>query len=66
MVLKDDNVQNSLKDEYFNLQTANKITTRELTKAKEFLKGRLILELEDSRAMASIFATSELLENKIR
>lgn len=43
-----------------------KVGDEELKKAKEFLKGRLILELEDSRSMASIFASSELLEEKVK
>lgn len=42
------------------------VSVKELTKAKEFLKGRLILELEDSRAQAGIFGSSELLESKIK
>lgn len=46
--------------------SGGKITSEELTKAKEFLKGRLILELEDSKSMASIFGSSEILENKIK
>lgn len=38
----------------------------ELTKAKEYLKGRLILELEDSREVATMFGLQELLEGKTR
>jgi predicted Zn-dependent peptidase len=38
----------------------------ELTKAKEYLKGRLILELEDSREVATMFGLQELLETKTR
>jgi predicted Zn-dependent peptidase len=38
----------------------------ELNKAKEYMKGRLTLELEDSRAVASLFTDAELLEGKIR
>ncbi len=56
-------------EEYKKLQVPNsdsKITKEELAKAKEFLKGRLILELEDSKNMASIFGTSEVLENRIK
>lgn len=37
----------------------------ELKKAKENLKGHLILGLEDSREVASIYMMHELLENKI-
>ena len=38
----------------------------ELKKAKEYLKGRLTLELEDSRSVAGMLGTAELLEEKIR
>lgn len=42
------------------------IANSELKKAKEFLKGRLILALEDSYGVAELYADGELLENKIR
>ena len=41
------------------------ITTAELNKAKEYLKGHFILELEDSRSVAGFFAQAEILEKKI-
>lgn len=44
---------------------ADKIQDSELKKAKEFLKGHFVLELEDSRAVASFYAQQELLEDKI-
>ncbi|HSW88204.1 MAG TPA: pitrilysin family protein, partial [Candidatus Saccharimonadales bacterium] len=44
--------------------TAN-ITPQELTKAKEMLKGHLVLELEDSRSVASFYGHQELLEKEI-
>jgi len=40
------------------------VTKEELTKAKEFLKGHLVLELEDSRAVAVYYAQQELLEKE--
>jgi predicted Zn-dependent peptidase len=43
----------------------SKVKSEELKKAKEFLKGHLVLELEDSRAVAGFFASQELLEKKI-
>lgn len=43
---------------------ASEITPAELTKAKEYMKGHLVLELEDSRAVASFYASQELLENQ--
>lgn len=41
------------------------ITKEELSKAKEYLKGHLVLELEDSRSVAAFYAGAELLEKKI-
>lgn len=41
------------------------VKSEELKKAKAFLKGHLVLELEDSRAVAGFFATQELLEKEI-
>jgi predicted Zn-dependent peptidase len=41
------------------------ITQEELTKAKEYLKGHLVLELEDSRSVAGYYAGQELLEKEI-
>jgi predicted Zn-dependent peptidase len=37
----------------------------ELRKAKEFLKGHLVLELEDSRSVAGFYGQQELLEDEI-
>lgn len=42
-----------------------KVKPKELTKAKEYLKGRLVLSIEDSMTVASSYATQELLEEKI-
>ena len=38
---------------------------KELDKAKEYLKGHFVLELEDSRSVAGFFAQAEILEKKI-
>ncbi len=43
-----------------------KVAEEEITKAKEFLKGRFILELEDSRNVGALFATTEILEDRIQ
>jgi predicted Zn-dependent peptidase len=43
-----------------------KLKEEELQKAKEHLKGRLILSLEDSKAVAGFYGEQELLENKIK
>jgi len=44
----------------------SRFTNHELRKAKEYLKGHLILSLEDSQAVASLFGGSLLLEGKVR
>ncbi len=41
------------------------LTQKELDKAKEYLKGHLVLELEDSRSVAGFYAQAELLEKSI-
>ena len=41
------------------------LTDEELNKAKEYLKGHLVLDLEDSRSVASFYAHQELLEKKM-
>lgn len=41
------------------------ITAKELESAKEFLKGKLVLELEDSENVADWYGKQELLLNKI-
>ena len=55
-------------EQYFRLTSAgsaNSITNKELKKAKEFIKGHLVLEIEDSRAVAGLYGLAEMLENKI-
>ncbi len=42
------------------------ITPKELTKAKEYLKGRLTLELEDSRAVAGLYGTQQILKRNVK
>lgn len=41
------------------------LTKAEVTKAKEFLKGHLVLDLEDSRSVAGYYAHQELMEKEI-
>lgn len=43
-----------------------KIKKEELKKAKEYLKGHLVLELEDSRSVSIYYATQSVLENEIK
>ncbi len=50
----------------FDLIVKKQPDEAELTKAKEYLKGRLVLELEDSREVATMFGLQQLLENKTR
>lgn len=47
-------------------KSKNQISKSELRKGKEYLKGHLVLELEDSRSVASFYAQEVLLEKKIR
>ena len=42
------------------------IPGKELKKAKEYIKGRIILSWEDSRTVAFSYGTDEILEGKIR
>lgn len=42
------------------------VTEEELSKAKEYLKGRFTLDLEDSKSVASLFASTQLLEDHVR
>ena len=42
-----------------------KVTEEELKKAKEFIKGHLVLELEDSRSVSGFYAHQELLDKKV-
>ena len=41
------------------------IEKKEIDKAKEFIKGHLVLEIEDSRAVAGFYAVQEMLEENI-
>lgn len=41
------------------------LTDKELSKAKEFLKGHLVLGLEDSNSVAGFYGHQELLEEKV-
>ncbi|MDO8551887.1 MAG: pitrilysin family protein [bacterium] len=53
-------------EEYTKLTKAGEIPMKELKKAKEFVKGRMVLEIEDSRNVANFYGAQELLEGKIR
>ncbi len=51
-------------DEYNEIKRT-KISKRELAKAKDYIKGSMVLSLEESHAKASFFAMQELLTGKI-
>lgn len=54
-------------EEYYKIANkTEKIEKAELNRAKEFVKGHFILDLEDSQSVAELFGGSELLEGKIR
>ena len=42
-----------------------RVVDRELVKAKEYVRGKLVLEFEDTRSVAARYGVDELLENKI-
>lgn len=52
-------------DEYKKIR-GEKIEARELRKAKEYLKGKLVLRLEDSEEYAHLIGKNELLYKKMR
>ncbi len=52
-------------DEHYLLANGKKeITGKELTKAKEYVKGHLALELEDSKTINEFFGIKEIIINK--
>ncbi|MFH1187121.1 MAG: pitrilysin family protein [Candidatus Levyibacteriota bacterium] len=54
-----------LVSEYVKIREKGVKSKNELKKAKEFIKGHLVLELEDSRSVAGFYGQQELLEEKI-
>lgn len=52
--------------EFEKMKNAQGISKKEMERAKEFVKGRMILELEDSRNFAALYGTQELMEDKIK
>ena len=50
----------------FALIAKVKVTEKELKKAKEYIKGRVILSWEDSRTSAVSYGSDELLEGQVR
>ena len=52
-------------EEYKKVQRRGEITEGELKKAKEFVKGHFVLELEDTRAVAGFYGANWILEKKL-
>lgn len=52
-------------EEYRKVQKKGEITEKELDKAKEFVKGHFVLELEDTRAVAVFYGSSWILEKEL-
>lgn len=52
-------------DEYLKVSINREITEEELKKAKEYNKGHFVLELEDTRSAAVVYASQEILEKEI-
>ncbi|RJP47566.1 MAG: insulinase family protein [Armatimonadetes bacterium] len=52
-------------EEYNKVCSEGEITEQELVKAREYVKGHFVLELEDSKSVAAFYAASEILENKL-
>ncbi len=54
-------------EEYAKIQSSKfRVQSSELKKAKEYIKGHLVLELEDSRSVASFYAQEVLLEKTVK
>jgi predicted Zn-dependent peptidase len=53
-------------EEYIKVSKKGEITQEELTKAKEYTKGHFVLELEDTRSSAVMYASQEILQNEPR
>lgn len=52
-------------EEYTLITNDKEITEEELKKAKDYDKGHFVLDLEDSRSVASFYAHEELLEKEL-
>jgi predicted Zn-dependent peptidase len=63
-ITKIDDAVKVILEEYNRISST--VTDQELTKAKEHIKGRLILELEDSQAVANLYAGQAILENNVK
>lgn len=53
-------------EEYYKVTKMTEVTEGELTKAKEYIKGKMVLELEDSQSVAGLYVSQALLEKEIK
>ena len=61
-----DDAISTVVEEYQKIQKKGEITVDEVTKAQEFVKGHFILELEDTKSIATHYASEELLEKEMK
>jgi len=58
---------NIIKSQYGKIASIrHSLTEKELEKAKQYVKGKLILALEDSKEMAELYTEDQLLEGRVR
>lgn len=53
-------------DEYVKVSEKGEITKDELEKAKEYTKGHFVLDLEDTRSIAVMYASQEILQHELK
>lgn len=53
-------------EEYNKVTKVTEVTEGELKKAKEYIKGKMILELEDSQSVVGLYVSQALLEREIK
>ncbi len=65
--VNNDKVDEAIKEilNQYNIIKNKKVSAQELRKAKDYIKGRAILGMESSDALASFYGHQELFENKI-
>lgn len=52
-------------EEYLKVSQKGEVTEEELEKAKEYTKGHFVLDLEDTRSAAILYASQEILQNEL-
>jgi len=56
----------SIRDEYLKIRNEGEISEKELNKAKSYLKGKIILSLEDSEELAHLYGKQALLYKDVK